>query len=164
MRFAALCLLSALALPAQSPAKITVFREKTPGHSFAVAYEQLFYQNREWVDSRYRFSIYLDDAYVAELRVGRFVTLEVAPGRHVIRTKRSEPVVLDLKSGERVYLQPGLYSKVLTALRVPETIQQISSCREVAATIGSETLAPSKSRDLYSAAVAEELSFPACSD
>jgi hypothetical protein len=92
---AILPLLSAPGATAQAPAKPS-------GDKVRVT----VYRYKQYMGKGLRPSIYCDEHDVARLQDGRFVVLELAPGRHTLRSNdKQSQVDLDLKPGQQYYLR-----------------------------------------------------------
>jgi hypothetical protein len=46
-----------------------------------------------------------DRAVVAKVKRGRFLAINVAPGRHMLRAEKSVPVFVDVRSGEEAFVR-----------------------------------------------------------
>jgi hypothetical protein len=104
------------------------------------------------------FQLFLDGKHFAKLHTNRFVTIELPPGRHEIRTKRSARMQLDLTAGEHIFVRPGLFNGWKDVLK-RETITQVS-CRDVSADVGNVLPAPVKAEDIYWGEIVPEAAFP----
>jgi hypothetical protein len=92
--------LSATAMLAQNApasAKVTFFRS-----SGGVRGNTIFSCDHD----RYKITVYSGDSKLIHIRRGKFVTLDLAPGKYVFRTSRSKPVEVTLVSGDQVFLRP----------------------------------------------------------
>jgi hypothetical protein len=65
------------------------------------------YRPGKYVGSALKPSVYVDESQVARLGNGRYISLQIAPGKHNFESsmKKSAPLEVDVKPNETVYLE-----------------------------------------------------------
>jgi hypothetical protein len=67
----------------------------------------VIYRQGKYVGSALKPSIYVDGSQVARLNNGRYVSLQLAPGKHNLESsmKKAAPLEIDVKPNETLYLE-----------------------------------------------------------
>ena len=152
--------LTTVVIAAETPpvARVTFYREKDKGNTFLKNESRMLGRNRDFVGSYgYAWDLLVDGKLFAKLKLGRFVTLELPPGPHEIRTTRSESIPLDLHPNDHVYARPGLFD-TWTGLRRPQTLKLVS-CSQAVSDSARQPLLPMQSKDVQWGQITKEQKF-----
>lgn len=147
---------------AQEVSKITIFREKQPS---PISWKNTFKLHSPLDDNSktddaspsYIWKILIDGKETIGINAGSFATISLPPGRHEIRTKYSERLILDLHPGDHLYIRPRFTTAGLKGWHAKDIIEQVT-CKK--AKEASLTVRPIPEKRIYLGEIEKEKDMP----